>query len=339
MIKKFLKKYWVILAFALIINIPIVIMGTIRTNKDITLPGDTQNINGFISIDNEYEEKGSFSSIYIVDFEHSTILQNLLLKNNPKADITDLNLDNNQLSDLELYRAGQIQKNSSISKALIVAYEKAKELNENININYYYRGLQVTYYSKKSSLRVSDIIVKINDVDIDSGPTEFRKALVDNLYDDDNLDIITVKRDTLTLTFSEEEIDYYHFGCYDIFNIDYVNTKPSATVKSSNTGGPSGGLLQTLSIYNRLTSFDYTRGLKIAGTGTMNLSGKVGAIGGVKQKIYTAFEDNVDVFFCPADNYDDAKEAYDKLSNKEKMALVKVSTFSDAIDYLEALNV
>ena len=70
MTKKFLKKYWIILIFALIINIPIVILGTIRTNKDIMLPGDTQNIKGFISIDNDYTEKGSFSSIYVVDFEH-----------------------------------------------------------------------------------------------------------------------------------------------------------------------------------------------------------------------------------------------------------------------------
>ena len=38
----------------------------------------------------------------------------------------------------------------------------------------------------------------------------------------------------------------------------------------------------------KLTDFDYTRGLKICGTGTININGIVGEIGGIKQKIHTA---------------------------------------------------
>ena len=339
MIKKFLKKYWIILIFALIINIPIVILGTIRTNKDIMLPGDTQNIKGFISIDNDYTEKGSFSSIYVVDFEHSTKLQNLLLKNNKTAEISDLNLNYNQLSDMELYQAGQIQKNSSIQKAIILAYQEAKKIDESINIDHIYRGLQITYYSQNSKLRIGDFIIKINDVSKDIGYIDFRKELINNLFDDDNTDTFTILRDSKEYVFTEEEIDHNNFGCYDIFNIDYQTINPKATIKSTNVGGPSGGLLQTLSIYNRLTSFDYTNGLKIAGTGTMSLSGKVGEIGGIKQKIYTAYADNVDVFFCPKENYYDALIAYNNLENKEKMVLVKVEYLKDALEYLEALNV
>ena len=338
MFKKFLKKYWLIFVFALIINIPIVIMGTIRTNKDITIKGDCQNINGFIDIESDYNESGSFSSIYVVDFEKSTILQNLICSNIKEADITDLNLNVNNLNDFERYEAGQIQKNSSISKAIIVAYEKAKINNDNIYIDYEFKGLKVTYYSKKSALRISDLIIKVNDTGLDVGSISFKKTLIDELYDNDNLDSFTILRNGSLITYNEEEIDYYNFNAYEIFDINYETITPSLSLKSTNVGGPSGGLLQTLSIYNRLTSFDYTNGLKIAGTGTINLSGNVGEIGGIKQKIYTAYDDNIDVFLCPASNYDEALIAYNNLKNKEKMALVKISNFTDAINYLEGLN-
>ena len=93
--------------------------------------------------------------------------------------------------------------------------------------------------------------------------------------------------------------------------------------------------MQALAIYNQLTEFDYTRGLKICGTGTININGTVGEIGGIKQKIYTADICNVDIFLCPEANYDEAKEAYDKLNTK--MKLVKVSNFDEAIGYLYEL--
>ncbi len=339
MFKLFLKKYFVIIIFALIINIPIIILGAVRTNKEITLPGDTANINNLISIDKEYKEDGTFSSIYVVSFEHSTILQNIITSSNDKIDVEDINLEYNQLSDFELYDAGQIQKRSSIEKAMILSYEKAKSVDSNINIDYEYQGLQITYYSKNSKLKIKDIIIKINDIDISVGYSDFRTSLVTELYDNDNLDKITILRNNKEIILTEEEIDYYNFSCYDIFDINYDTLSPKAKINKSNSGGPSGGLLQALSIYNKLTLFDYSKGLKISGTGTINLSGKVGKIGGIKQKIYTAFNDNVDVFFCPSENYDEALIAYNKINNKEKMALVKVYTLDDALGYLEALNV
>ena len=61
---------------------------------------------------------------------------------------------------------------------------------------------------------------------------------------------------------------------------------------------------------------------------------KVGIIGGVSQKIVTAIYNNADLFLCPADNYPEAEETYLKTLGHEKMILVKVSTFLDAINAL-----
>ena len=96
--------------------------------------------------------------------------------------------------------------------------------------------------------------------------------------------------------------------------------------------------MQTLSIYNKLIDIDLTKGYKVSGTGTIDLEGNVGAIGGIKQKIYTAFQNNVEIFFCPEANYEEALEAYNKLKNKEKMTLISLKSFNEAINYLGALN-
>ena len=53
-------------------------------------------------------------------------------------------------------------------------------------------------------------------------------------------------------------------------------------------GGPSAGMMFTLTLYNALSSKDLTGGRKIAGTGTISLDGTVGPIGGVKQKVAAA---------------------------------------------------
>ena len=62
----------------------------------------------------------------------------------------------------------------------------------------------------------------------------------------------------------------------------------------------------TLTVYNMLSPDDLTRGLRIAGTGTISLDGTVGPIGGVQQKVAAAEQVGAVYFLCPADNYADA---------------------------------
>ena len=119
---------------------------------------------------------------------------------------------------------------------------------------------------------------------------------------------------------------------------EIISSEITYTLVETNTGGSSGGLLQALYIYNQITEFDITRGLKIAGTGTLSVEGKVGPIGGIQQKILTSHYNNIDIFFVPhftskeGDNYIDALKVYNTLNTK--MVLVPVTTFQDALDYL-----
>ena len=92
-------------------------------------------------------------------------------------------------------------------------------------------------------------------------------------------------------------------------------------------GGPSAGLMFALGIYDTLTPGSLTGGETIAGTGTLDLSGKVGPIGGIDQKIAASREAGAKIFLVPADNCRDVADA-----RRGDMRLVKVSTMSDAVE-------
>jgi len=98
----------------------------------------------------------------------------------------------------------------------------------------------------------------------------------------------------------------------------------------SDIGGPSAGLMMTLSIYDYLTPGSLTDGQAIAGTGTISQDGSVGAIGGIQQKIPAAKDAGAKIFLVPAANCEDISG-----SDHGSMRLVKVSTFDDALTAIE----
>lgn len=329
--KKLLKRYWMIIVFALIINVPIIVLGVTRTNKEILLKGDTTKINSFVDVDTNYEELGSFSSIYVVDVERSTVLQNIFAQADKTSDVSDISISYSHISNMESYQIGQIQKNSSLMISTIKAYEWAKKIDSSINLDYSFSSFCVTYYFYGSPFKIGDKIIGCNDV----RSTDGRELLLEALFDSKENDKVLVNRNNKDVEITLTDNAYKLCRWYSYFDINYKTAIPSISFNRTNTGGPSGGLLQTLSIFNKLTEFDYTRGLKISGTGTIGVDSSVGTIGGITQKVYTAFDDRVDVFFCPEGNYEDAKKAYDAIQGKEKMALVKVKNLDDAIRYLE----
>jgi PDZ domain-containing protein len=93
-----------------------------------------------------------------------------------------------------------------------------------------------------------------------------------------------------------------------------------------NVGGPSAGLMFTLGIIDTLTPGDLTRGMTIAGTGTMDVNGNVGPIGGIKQKLIAAQRKGAVAFLVPSDNWDAAN-----VSPPKGMQLRKVTDLASAV--------
>ena len=96
-----------------------------------------------------------------------------------------------------------------------------------------------------------------------------------------------------------------------------------------NIGGPSAGLMFATGIYDVLTPGSLTGGKTIAGTGEIDGEGKVGAIGGIQQKLVGAQSDGAKLFLVPAEN---CAEALGGNYDPDKMRLVKVTTLDDAIE-------
>ncbi len=120
------------------------------------------------------------------------------------------------------------------------------------------------------------------------------------------------------------EVSFLFYTKYVIYNAYPAYALPGL---NSTVGGPSGGMLQTLSIYVSLLNINIPD-VVIAGTGTINSSGTIGRIGGIVQKIYTAEYNNVDVFFIPKSHYDDVKDI------NVSYELVPVETIEEAALWL-----
>ncbi|MFH5824035.1 PDZ domain-containing protein [Georgenia sp. AZ-5] len=100
-----------------------------------------------------------------------------------------------------------------------------------------------------------------------------------------------------------------------------------------NIGGPSAGTMFALGIIDTLTPGEMTGGEQIAGTGTMNLAGEVGAIGGIQQKLIGARRDGAEWFLAPSDNCDEVVGHV-----PDGLRVVSVSTLGQARDAVEAIG-
>ena len=112
---------------------------------------------------------------------------------------------------------------------------------------------------------------------------------------------------------------------------DYKPPFPISIETNKISGGPSAGLIFTLAVYNSLSPVNLTGGRRIAGTGTINLDGSVGPIGGVKQKIFAAEAVGATYFLCPVENYADA------VSVARTIKVVKIATVEQVVDFLRSL--
>jgi PDZ domain-containing protein len=73
-------------------------------------------------------------------------------------------------------------------------------------------------------------------------------------------------------------------------------------IELGNVGGPSAGMMFALATYDKLTEGSLTGGDNVTGTGTISDDGTVGAIGGIRQKLYQAVELGADYFIAPDSN-------------------------------------
>lgn len=105
------------------------------------------------------------------------------------------------------------------------------------------------------------------------------------------------------------------------------------SINSGAVGGPSAGLAFTLAIIDRLTPGSLTGRRKVAVTGTMEIDGTVGPVGGVHQKTVAAIAAGAQLMLVPADEYRDAVSAA-----RGRIRVDKVRTLDDALRALASVG-
>ena len=100
-------------------------------------------------------------------------------------------------------------------------------------------------------------------------------------------------------------------------------------IKTGNVGGPSAGLMMALNVYNNLIPQDITNSMVVAGTGTIEIDGSVGPVGGIKQKIIAAKRAGAELILVPVANFEEAKPF-----ETDDTAIIAVESFDDALSVI-----
>ncbi len=105
------------------------------------------------------------------------------------------------------------------------------------------------------------------------------------------------------------------------------------TISIDDIGGPSAGTMFALGIIDKLTPEDEADGVTIAGTGTMDVTGAVGPIGGIRQKLAGALRDGAGWFLAPEANCDEVVGHV-----PDGLRVVRVGTLHEAREAMVAIG-
>jgi PDZ domain-containing protein len=97
-------------------------------------------------------------------------------------------------------------------------------------------------------------------------------------------------------------------------------------IDTAGIGGPSAGLAFTLALIDELTPGELTGGRNVAVTGTIDVDGTVGDVGGVAQKTAAVRHAGARLFLVPPGEFKEAKAHAGK-----KLKVVQVKTLADAL--------
>lgn len=322
-IKRFIKENYI----TIIVLIILFIIMIFPVPYYVYSSNGIMNANKRIDIENSYKNKGSFNLTYVNQFD-ANIITYLYSFINPNWDL--IKKESKQEIKINNYY-DHLALNEAVSNATIVSYKKA---NKNLSINKYH--FYIAYISDKAN---TDIQIKDEILEIDNQKINYINDINNIVNTKKTGDKITVlvknnnKEYLRTAKIYYDEKNLIGIGIVKNFDIT-TNPKLNLTFNSTESG-PSGGLVMALEIYNQLVKEDITKGLKIAGTGTIDENGIVGEVSGIKYKLKGAVDKKADVFLVPEANYQEA--LFLQVKNKYDIKVYSIKTFDDALLYLEGL--
>lgn len=329
LIKKY-KKILIIVSFAYIYIVTLLLAPSgflALTPGEITTTKESYLINNV-------EFQNDINTVSVYNWHNLTVFQKWITD---KSSSIDTYKQTQSLSDSKLQ--GQISHNSSNDNAIITAYKYANKIDSNISIDYTLDSLTI-YETSNNELRINDQIIEINNETITSNSYEefLKKA---NVFNETNSRYIYENKETklkiirdnneLIITLKDKELVVF----YPKYTIKKTNPSFDGFVSRGDVGGPSGGMIQTLSIYYALTNQKIEG--RITGTGTIEMddSNEIGRIGGLVQKYYTVKKAKAKYFIIPKSQSKVELDKINELNKNNGIIIIVVENFEDVIRGLE----
>jgi len=145
---------------------------------------------------------------------------------------------------------------------------------------------------------------------------------------------------TVELSASPDDPDRTIVG-FVPFDTRAINLPFQVDIDTGDIGGPSAGLAFTLAMIDELSPGALTGDQNVAITGTINLNGEVGAIGGLPQKVSAVHQNGVRVFLVPASQSElKTPEGRQRLEDagRGEVEIIPVATLDEALAALEKLG-
>lgn len=323
--------------FALIIPLPYY----------IEVPGTAEDVRQVLRVNQKEDQEAGAYQFVTVGVKHATLANLVYAWLTPFTDIHSAQEMTGGSSDEEFVRINQFYMETSQNMA---KYQGLKTAGKDIEMKYLgVYVLQVTDNSTfKGILNIADTVTAVNDQTFSSS-----KDLVDYVNSQTLGDKVKVTYEEDGQTKSAEgtiiTLENGKNGI-GISLVDRTEVQSDVPIEFSTAGigGPSAGLMFSLSIYTQIADPGLRAGRVIAGTGSIDRDGNVGDIGGIDKKVVSAAKQGASIFFAPNNpvsqeekdqnpnaktNYEIALEAAKTI--KTEMKIVPVRTLQEAIDYLK----
>lgn len=327
-LKEFMKENYLIILFCFVFYAVM----TYPLPYYIYTGGGIIDVDDKIEVEDASSSLGTFNMCYVSEIP-ATIPFYLLSYVIPEWDLVskeEVVLSSDETRNDLLVR-DKLYLEQANQSAILTAFSNTNHLYK-INNN----SINIIYVDEESNtdLKIGDIILEIDGNKIDNLDDIVRVLELKQVGDKVSVLVKNNNKEYLREAIVRYQDNKKILGIGTLNLYDYVTDPIVKFNFSRSESGPSGGLIVSLALYDKLVSEDITKGLKIAGTGTINEDGTVGSIGGVKYKLRGAIDSKADLFIVPnGENYLEAIKLKQKYNYD--IEIIGVSTFEEAVSKIK----
>ena len=330
-IKEFIRSEW---KFLLVLSIVIFITNC-PVNCYVITGGGTISATDRVDVEGSKKSRGSFHLAYVSELKGTiyTYLLSYIIPSYERENLDEYKYNKNEnQKDIEF--RNNLLLNNSLNNAIYVAYNKA---GKKIEITSEKMFIYSITEKAITNLQIGDEIVEVDGKKVNT--MDELKEVIKNFGINEEINIKVIRNEKETTCTAKLYIEKNQRLLGVLIMKDYsYKFNPKITMKFKRSeGGPSGGLMLSLEVYNQLSNTDITKGKTIVGTGTIDRDGNVGEIDGIKYKLMGAIKKKADVFIAPSgSNYKEALK--EKKKNNYKIKIIEAKTFDQVIDELNKLK-